>query len=60
MVLSMGVIFVLNAILALPIVQTLIVKILHEDLGVTGRTRLYTLLYSLLVKAGIFVYGFGS
>ena len=60
MVISMGVIFVLNAILALPIVQTLIVKILHEDLGLTGRTRLYTLLYSLLVKAGIFGYGFGS
>ena len=60
MSISMGAIFVLNAILALPIVQTLIVKILHEDLGLTGRMRLYTLLYSLLVKAGIFGNGFGS
>ena len=60
MSISMGVIFALNAILALPIVQTLIVKILHEDLGLTGRMRLYTLLYSLFVKAGIFGNGFGS
>ena len=53
-------ILALNAILALPIVQTLIVKILHEDIGLTGRMRLYTLLYSLFVKAGIFGNGFGS
>lgn len=50
----------LNVILKLPLIQKIIVEILHEDLSLTGRMELYTLLYPLILKAGLWGGGFGS
>lgn len=60
LVISFSVIFFLNIILNNSLVQYIIIDILHEDLGLTGRMQLYKLLYNLLHKAGIFGNGFGS
>lgn len=57
---SMFLIFGLGAILQIPIVQNIIVKVLHEDLSLTGRMQLYTLLYPLILKSGLWGGGFGS
>lgn len=57
---SMVVVFFISAILTLPIVQKIIVNVLHENLSLTGRTELYQLLYPLLLKSGLWGGGFGS
>ena len=57
---SMFLIFGLSVILRLPFVQNIIVNILHEDLSLTGRMELYTLLYPLVMKSGLWGGGFGS
>lgn len=57
---SMILIFSLNMIMSSSFVQNLIVNILHEDMTLTGRTQLYSLLYPLLMKSGVFGSGFGS
>lgn len=57
---SMFLIFGLSAILKFPFVQNIIVNVLHEDLSLTGRMELYTLLYPLVLKSGLWGGGFGS
>lgn len=57
---SMFSIFGLSAILQLSVVQKVIVNVLHEDLSLTGRMELYSLLYPLVLKSGLWGGGFGS
>lgn len=57
---SMLLIFCLKYILQLSFVQNIIVNVLHEDISLTGRMELYTLLGPLVLKSGLFGGGFGS
>ena len=57
---SMMLIFSINMIISSSFVQNLITNILHEDMTLTGRTQLYSMLSPLLLKAGSFGSGFGS
>lgn len=57
---SMMLIFSINMIVSSSFVKNLIINILHEDMTLTGRTQLYSMLYPLLMKAGAFGSGFGS
>ena len=59
-ILSMFFVLGLSAILRFSFVQNIIVNILHEDLSLTGRMELYTLLFPLILKAGLWGGGFGS
>lgn len=59
-ILSMFLVLGLSAILRFAFVQNIIVNILHEDLSLTGRMELYTLLFPLILKAGLWGGGFGS
>lgn len=60
MIISMFLVFGLSTILEFPIVQNIIINILHEDLSLTGRMELYQLLYPLVLKSGLWGGGFGS
>ena len=57
---AMVIIFSINIILSLHTVQVFLTSVLNEDLSLTGRTDLYSLLLPLLGKAGLFGNGFGS
>lgn len=57
---SMVFISSINIIISLPIVQSLIVNVLHEDLSLTGRMQLYELLFPLMMKSGLWGGGYGS
>lgn len=57
---SMILMLFLEVILSNPIFQNLVVNILHEDLTLTGRLQLYSLLPPLIMKSGFFGSGFGS
>lgn len=57
---SMFFVFLLGEILQIELVQNFIVNILHEDLSLTGRMELYSLLFPLVMKSGLWGGGFGS
>lgn len=54
------IIFMIGVILSLPFVQHFIVEVLGENLTLTGRVELYSLLLPLLKETGVFGNGFGS
>jgi hypothetical protein len=47
-------------ILTIPIVEHLIVQVLNEDVTLSGRTELYSLIGQLLPKSGLFGFGYHS
>lgn len=57
---SMFFVFLLGELLQIELVQNFIVDILHEDLSLTGRMALYSLLFPLVLKSGLWGGGFGS
>lgn len=57
---SMFVIFSLNIFISVPAVQNIITGLFHKDLTLTGRLRIYELIYPLLMRAGLFGNGYGS
>lgn len=57
---ALVIIFVISIVLSLPFVQHIIVDVLGENLTLTGRLELYSLLTPLLKDAGIFGNGYGS
>lgn len=59
-ILSMFFVFLLGEILQIELVQNFIVNILHEDLSLTGRMALYSMLFPLVMKSGLWGGGFGS
>lgn len=50
----------LQAILHLPVVQRIIVGILHKDLGLTGRFAIYSMLLDIVNKNPLWGYGYGN
>lgn len=57
---TMFLIFYLEIILQFSFVRHVIVNVLHENLGLTGRIELYSMLYPLILKSGLWGGGFGS
>jgi len=57
---ALVIIFMIGVILSLPVVQHIIIEVLGEDLTLTGRVELYSLLLPLLKETGVFGNGFGS
>lgn len=51
---------VLNEILDMPFIRTIIVSLLHEDLGLTGRFAVYDKIRSIILRSPLFGYGYGN